>query len=860
MNGCRHLITSFAACLFILLPEDVSAEWEGISAYNNSDQIFAQEMCESEGNRGQHHSALEWGRSGIFANAAFGFDGDFKTANRVLLNCIEQAKNAIMRSSASANTNFDLSTGRATLPQEKEQYLGKGKPKQLANAALALRSKGALEDAAIALAMALDRGQAPRVINRDNSNNYWKWADTDWLSAIRIQLAEIEFQLGAHDTAIKRVHRDIAIRGKNPRLPPNDLPAKALLGSSFVASGDYAKGRRLLSDVLERLKRQSAERMKLVWQERPANTSQQYYVQLSMLVRAHRDAYESSGQQDLPALNGAFFAAQFANLGSISDAYEDLAIRRQSHNFDLEVAKRTQQSRRETYDIEMNRVENDLQTALTTNVPVPASVYTGISALSRLRLLLHETESAISTESSADLQISDLPSSMLSIEYIQRRLSDDQAVLFYFEAPQIGDSKEELHIWAITKDAVTWTVNEVSTAGLASNITRLRCGLDINFARSEQCRVLTNSEHNGLDPQSGLPVFDLKLANQLYNLVIPNDISLILPRKLTIVPSSSLASLPFDATVESLEGLPDRTSQFKGLDIPWLIEKYSIAFTPSLTGVRDRGDRTLDGNRQEFLISFGVPLLRGEPDKYPRHLRSYKASVLSNWCKNTPKAETQVKFVFEETSNVVKLPSELALEKLAPLPETYDEICDFARLLNPRESKQYLADQAREVVVKSLNKTGELKRASIIHFATHALLASEIEGIDEPGIVLSPAVEGSSPQDDGFLSASEISNLTIGADLVVLSACNTGGGFARNGAALSGLARSFFLAGAKTLLVSHWASNSDASVEIVSATAQFAKEKRIGAGSLRLAKLAYIENHEAHPYFWSQFFLIGDGA
>ena len=80
--------------------------------------------------------------------------------------------------------------------------------------------------------------------------------------------------------------------------------------------------------------------------------------------------------------------------------------------------------------------------------------------------------------------------------------------------------------------------------------------------------------------------------------------------------------------------------------------------------------------------------------------------------------------------------------------------------------------------------------------------------------MLTPPPQGSEA-DDGYLSASEIARLKLDADWVILSACNTAAGEAKGAAALSGLARAFFYAGARSLLVSHWYVDSKATVALI---------------------------------------------
>ena len=87
-------------------------------------------------------------------------------------------------------------------------------------------------------------------------------------------------------------------------------------------------------------------------------------------------------------------------------------------------------------------------------------------------------------------------------------------------------------------------------------------------------------------------------------------------------------------------------------------------------------------------------------------------------------------------------------------------------------------------------------------FATHALKAGELTGLNQPAIAFSSPREKS--KEDGLLTMSEILGLSFPSDLVVLSACNTGAASSKNAEYLSGLSMSFFFSGAKSLLVTNW--------------------------------------------------------
>ena len=105
----------------------------------------------------------------------------------------------------------------------------------------------------------------------------------------------------------------------------------------------------------------------------------------------------------------------------------------------------------------------------------------------------------------------------------------------------------------------------------------------------------------------------------------------------------------------------------------------------------------------------------------------------------------------------------------------------------------------------------------MVYFATHGLLAGDVKGLGEPSLALTIPSEPSE-LDDGLLTASEVAQLKLNADWVVLSACNTAAGDKPGAEALSGLARAFFYAGAHALLVSHWAVESNAAMRLTTST------------------------------------------
>jgi CHAT domain-containing protein len=145
-------------------------------------------------------------------------------------------------------------------------------------------------------------------------------------------------------------------------------------------------------------------------------------------------------------------------------------------------------------------------------------------------------------------------------------------------------------------------------------------------------------------------------------------------------------------------------------------------------------------------------------------------------------------------------------------------------------------------------------------------MPGEISCQREPGIALArPSNAAGSRDKDGFLDASEIASLQIAANLVVLSACNTAtskDSTVQKGDALSGLAESFFIAGARSLLVSHWQVPSAATASLMrDMFGAIGKDPALATdAALQRAQLQSVGDRDtAHPFFWGAFSFVGSG-
>jgi CHAT domain-containing protein len=210
------------------------------------------------------------------------------------------------------------------------------------------------------------------------------------------------------------------------------------------------------------------------------------------------------------------------------------------------------------------------------------------------------------------------------------------------------------------------------------------------------------------------------------------------------------------------------------------------------------------------------------------------------------------------------------VRSLCPLPDTACEIQGVAERYKDKAPLIRLDAEAREPELKAMSESGELASYRILHFATHGLLSGDVERMakrqGEPALVLTPPGKPVDADDDGLLMASEVAALKLNADWVVLSACNTAAGNDIGAEALSGLARAFFYAGGRTLLVSHWPVYSDAAVRLTTrAFTHMDSNPQAGrAEALQQAMISLMDDpsqvDNPHPAVWAPIVVVGEGA
>jgi tetratricopeptide (TPR) repeat protein len=182
-------------------------------------------------------------------------------------------------------------------------------------------------------------------------------------------------------------------------------------------------------------------------------------------------------------------------------------------------------------------------------------------------------------------------------------------------------------------------------------------------------------------------------------------------------------------------------------------------------------------------------------------------------------------------------------KQLIPLPGAEKESIQIADLF---KTQAITGSKATETLIVQ-----KMTQARIIHFATHGLL-DDFKGLGVPGaIALAP-----STKDDGFLTSGEILDMKLSAELVVLSACNTGGGDITSDGVI-GLSRSLITAGVPSVIVSLWSVDDKSTASLMSEFYRNLQQNPDKAVALRQAMLATKKQY-SNPLDWAAFTLIGE--
>lgn len=201
---------------------------------------------------------------------------------------------------------------------------------------------------------------------------------------------------------------------------------------------------------------------------------------------------------------------------------------------------------------------------------------------------------------------------------------------------------------------------------------------------------------------------------------------------------------------------------------------------------------------------------------------------------------------------------ELSLE----LPETEDEAREIKTILTAPDSSaplQLRQDASRSNVLK-LNEAQKLADYRYVVFSCHGVVPEVTNRVSQPALVLSQPDPGGGA---GFLTMADTFGLRLNADLVTLSACNTGRGREVRGEGVMGLTRTFMYAGTSAISVTLWSVESISAKKLSTGLYENLQAGKGRAEALREIKLRMIHGEEnetyRYPFFWAPVVLFGDG-
>jgi CHAT domain-containing protein/tetratricopeptide (TPR) repeat protein len=440
----------------------------------------------------------------------------------------------------------------------------------------------------------------------------------------------------------------------------------------------------------------------------------------------------------------------------------------------------------------------------------------------------------------------------LSLKEIQQQLLDDDTLLLEYS---LGD--ERSFLWAVTRSKITSFAlpprAEIEDA--ARQVYELLSKPNQVYRQTASQRRL---KHKKSDAAGEEIAPDTEALYALSDMLLKPVASQLGNRRLVIVAEGALQYIPFSALprpVVSVQGsggrlkARSRRTPAAAERLPLIVDHEVVSLPSASTLAALRRDVMDRQPAPKTLAVIADPVFEKDDER---------VKVVSVAQDNQPQGPKTIPTVAEERLiKHLKKPTgggdQSVVLRISRLPFTRQEAEQIASLAPESERKQAVDFAASRATAMA----SDLTQYRFVHFATHGYLDSERPELS--ALVLS-LVDEKGAQQSGFLYAHEVYNLKLPAEVVVLSACETGLGKEIKGEGLVGLTRGFMYAGAPRVVVSLWSVNDKATSELM---AKFYRrmlaEKMRPAAALRAAQIEMWKQQQWQaPYFWAAFVVQGE--
>ena len=434
----------------------------------------------------------------------------------------------------------------------------------------------------------------------------------------------------------------------------------------------------------------------------------------------------------------------------------------------------------------------------------------------------------------------------LSLREIQQQVLDDETLLLEYA---LGE--ERSYLWAVTKDSIT--VHELrGRAEIEAAARRVYELLKAHQPVPGETLAARRARTGEADAQYWQASADLS------RMILEPVAGLLGNKRLLIVADGALQYIPFGALTISGES-PERSvaasdNDDTGEPAPLMI-KHEIVSLPSASTLsvlrREMAGRTPAPKAVAVLAD---PVFEKDDPRIPSSFRAQSSAAgAEQEARPTGQAEKEEMVALHRAVRDAGVTRDDGVEGIPRLLASREEAEAIMRVAPAGAGLNAVGFDASRAIATS----PELGKYRIVHFATHGLLNSEHPELS--GVILSLLNQEGQPV-NGFLRLYDIYNLNLPADLVVLSACNTGLGKDVRGEGLIGLTRGFMHAGASGVMASLWKVDDEATAELMK---QFyrgvLKDGLPPAAALRQAQvIMWQQKPWRSPYYWAAFVLQGE--